>query len=209
MKDLKTLETLLYTALGPLVLESYCQPLLDYLLLLNKWNQAYNLTAIRDPQVMIHKHIMDSLAIRPWIKKGSLIDVRTGAGLPGIPLAITKPESAVTLLDSNGKKTRFLREVKRTLRLNNVEIVESRAENYHPATGFDTVTSRAFSSLTRMVDWTKHLIAKDGLWLAMKGIYPQNELETLEQPWRIEHYQLDVVEGERCCVIIENTKESS
>jgi 16S rRNA (guanine527-N7)-methyltransferase len=152
---------------------------------------------------------MDSLAIRCWIKGKRLIDIGTGAGLPGIPLAIINPELEVTLLDSNGKKTRFLREVKRTLNLNNIEIVETRAENYHPPRGFDTVTSRAFSSLTQMIDWTKHLISDEGLWLAMKGVYPQSELELLAQPWRIENYQLDGIEGERCCVLIENTKESS
>lgn len=205
MNDLLELEPLLAAGLEPLGLQQYCSPLLHYVALLYKWNKAYNLTAIRDPKVMIDKHIIDSLAILPWIQGTNLIDIGTGPGLPGIPIAITRPELAVTLLDSNGKKTRFLREVKRSLCLNNVEIVESRAETYHPSSGFDTVTSRAFSSLTQMIDWTKHLIAKDGLWLAMKGLYPQGELETIQQPWRIEQYQLDAVEGERCCVLINNT----
>lgn len=209
MKTLEELKPALLAELKPLALERYCEPLLHYLALLNKWNQAYNLTAIRDPGLMIHKHLVDSLAILPWIKGSNLIDIGTGAGLPGIPIAITRPDLAITLLDSNGKKIRFLREVKRRLGLDNVEIVESRAESYHPARNFDTVTTRAFSSLTQMINWTKHLIAEEGLWLAMKGVYPQEELEMLQQPWRIEHYQLDAVEGERCSVLINNTKEPS
>lgn len=204
MNDFNTLESCLETALKPLALETYCQPLLQYVMLLNKWNQAYNLTAIRDPISMVSKHIIDSLAIAPWIQGEYLIDIGSGAGLPGIPLAITQPHLKVTLLDSNGKKTRFLREVKRHLALNNVEIIESRAESYHPPHSFDTVTSRAFSSLYQMIDWTRHLIAKDGLWLAMKGVCPAEELKQLQQPWRIEQYQLDAVEGQRCCVLINN-----
>lgn len=177
-------------------------PFVAYLNLLNKWNKAYNLTAIRDFDSMVTHHLLDSLAIRPWIKGPRLLDVGTGAGLPGIPLAIAMPDLQVVLLDSNGKKIRFLREVKRTLELNNVDIVQSRAETYHPTSSFDTVTSRALSNLESLIHWTQHLIANDGIWLAMKGRYPEAELATLTQSYRVESYTVQGLIGERCCVII-------
>lgn len=177
---------------------------LHYLKLLNKWNHAYNLTAVRDPLSMVSRHILDSLAIIPWMKGLRWIDVGTGAGLPGIPLALTFPDKQVVLIDSNGKKIRFLQEVCRALSLNNVEVIQSRVENYHPAQGFDTVISRAFSELHQMVHWTKHLIAPQGIWLAMKGRYPEHELIKLEYPMQIESYHVEGIDGERCCVIIES-----
>ena len=185
-------------------MNSLSVPLLQYLLLLDKWNAAYNLTAVRDLNSMVGKHILDSLAILPWIKGNRILDVGTGAGLPGIPLAIAKPEIHFVLLDSNGKKTRFLNEVKRQLNLKNLEIVQFRVENYHQPQGFDTVISRAFSSLEQMIHWTQHLIAKEGIWLAMKGRYPETELEGISHPYRVELYTVDGVEGERCCVLIDN-----
>jgi 16S rRNA (guanine527-N7)-methyltransferase len=186
-------------------LGSLASPLLEYLLLLDKWNKAYNLTAIRDLESMVNKHILDSLAILPWLKGSHIIDVGTGAGLPGIPLAIARPDKHFVLLDSNGKKVRFLQEIKRALGLKNLEIVQSRVENYHPGQGFDTVTSRAFSSLEQMIYWTQHLIAKDGIWLAMKGRYPAEELATLKKNYQVERYTVQEIEGERCCVLIDNT----
>ena len=141
--------------------------LLDYLLLLNKWNQAYNLTAIRDLPDMVTRHILDSLAIVPYIHGVRVIDVGTGPGLPGIPLAITQPHLDIVLLDSNGKKTRFLNEVKRRLHLDNVQVIQSRVENYRDVLSFDTVVSRAFSDIGQMIFWTQHLLARDGIWLAM------------------------------------------
>lgn len=179
-------------------------PLFHYLTLLQKWNKAYNLTAIRDPLEMISKHLMDSLAILPFIQGKHIIDVGTGPGLPGIPLALAKPDYQFKLLDSNGKKTRFLHEVKRTLPLDNVEIIESRAENYRPSQGFDTVVSRAFSSLSQMITWTSHLVAKDGLWLAMKGLYPKEELTSLTLPWQVKEYTVPFCTGARCCILIKN-----
>lgn len=179
-------------------------PLLHYLHLLDKWNRAYNLTAVRDIETMVSRHILDSLAILPWVKGNHLLDVGSGAGLPGILLAIAQPALHVVLLDSNGKKVRFLQEVKRVLLLDNVDIVQTRVENYHPTDGFDTVTSRAFSELKQMIDWTKHLIAKKGLWLAMKGRYPEAELASLHHPYQVETYKVPGIEGDRCCVLIEN-----
>ncbi len=191
--------------LKTLQLNAYSEPLFDYLTLLCKWNKAYNLTAIRDRESMVGKHLLDSLAIAPWVSGTRIIDVGTGAGLPGIPLAITHPDKQFVLLDSNGKKMRFLTEVKRVLSLNNVEIVQSRVEDYQPEHGFDTVISRAFSSLEQMLHWTQHLVAKEGIWLAMKGRYPEEELAVLHHNYRVEEYSVEHVEGERCCVLINNT----
>lgn len=205
MNNHSEIKLLLEQGLKQFSLGALCDPLLSYLLLLNKWNAAYNLTAVRDLDAMINKHILDSLAIIPWIRGNNILDVGTGAGLPGIPLAIANPDIQFVLLDSNGKKTRFLNEVKRQLDLKNLEIVQFRAENYHPTQGFDTVISRAFSNLEQMIHWTRHLIASNGMWLAMKGRYPDTELQMIQQPYRVEHYTVDGVEGERCCVLIDNT----
>ena len=181
-----------------------CERLLEYLYLLHKWNHAYNLTAIRDLDSMVTRHLLDSLAILPWVKGPRLLDVGSGAGLPGLPLAIASPELKVVLIDSNGKKIRFLQEVKRVLSLANVDIIQSRVESYHPAHLFDTVTSRAFSHLEQMIIWTKHLVATEGIWLAMKGQYPESELATIHRPYRVETYAVVGIDGERCCVIVEN-----
>jgi 16S rRNA (guanine527-N7)-methyltransferase len=178
--------------------------LFKYLMLLQQWNKVYNLTAVRDLPDMINKHLLDSLAVIPWLSGTRIIDVGTGAGLPGIPLALAKPECHFVLLDSNGKKIRFLQEVKRQLGLKNLELVEIRVENYHPTPGFDTVISRAFSSIEHMIDWTKHLIAPDGMWLAMKGRQPDTELKHIHQPYKVHHYTVAGIAGERCCVLITN-----
>jgi 16S rRNA (guanine527-N7)-methyltransferase len=179
--------------------------LMHYLYLLEKWNKAYNLTAIRSLDQMVPRHLLDSLAISPWLQGERILDVGTGPGLPGIPLALTNPDRQFVLLDSNGKKIRFLREVKRVLQLGNVEIEQTRVENYHPEQGFDTVMSRAFSELTQMVSWTAHLIVDKGRWLAMKGRYPETELNNLNRPYEVQTYAVPSVEGERCCVIIYNS----
>lgn len=201
------IKLLLEEGLESFELDSICEPLLHFLVLLKKWNKTYNLTAIRDIETMVGKHILDSLAILPWIKGNRILDVGTGAGLPGIPLAIAKPDIQFVLLDSNGKKISFLSEVKRQLNLKNLELKQIRVENYHPNQGFDTVISRAFSSLEQMIKWTQHLIAQDGLWLAMKGRLPDAELIPIHQKYRIERYTVHGVEGERCCVIINNTNK--
>jgi len=179
-------------------------PLFQYLLLLNKWNQTYNLTAIRELPAMISKHLLDSLAIIPYMNGSRFIDVGTGPGLPGIPLAITHPDHPIVLLDSNGKKTRFLNEVKRSLNLSNVTVVQSRVENYRELASFDTVVSRAFSDIHQMITWTQHLIADQGIWLAMKGQYPEAELSNITFPYKVHTYQVPGIEGQRCAVIIHN-----
>lgn len=200
-------EKLLHEGLEELGITVNENQLMDYLGLLEKWNRAYNLTAIRERDTMITHHLLDSLAIAPWVHGERIIDVGTGAGFPGIPLAIAHPEWQITLLDSNGKKTRFLQEVKRSLRLENIDIIQTRVETYLPSPGFDTVTSRAFSALSQMLSWTKHLLNHQGKWLAMKGRYPEEELHTLHQPFQVEHYSVPHLDGERCCIIIDNVTE--
>lgn len=183
--------------------------LLDYLDMLERWNKAYNLTAIRDPMQMIDLHLLDSLAILSHIQDSkAIIDVGTGPGLPGIPLAIMNPEKSFTLLDSNGKKTRFLFQVVADLGLDNVTEINTRVEQFKPATLFDTVLSRAFSSIPDMLHNCGHLVSDTGCFLAMKGKNPQSELSQVEKAYKVlELYRLNVpgVDGERHLVkIIKN-----
>ena len=204
MTDLMHIKPLLEHGLTQLGVDVPCDGLLNYLSLLYKWNQAYNLTAVRDLDSMVTKHLLDSLAILPWRKGSHLLDVGTGPGLPGIPIALANPNLQVSLLDSNGKKIRFLQEVKRALALNNVTIVHARVEDYHPTHAFDTITSRAFSDVQHMLHYTSHLIATDGIWLAMKGRYPESELASINQCYHIKSYTVPGIDGDRCCIIIEN-----
>ena len=148
--------------------------LLDYLALLERWNAAYNLTAIRDPAEMVTRHLLDALAILPYVQGDTLADLGTGPGLPGIPLAIATPGRQVLLVDSNGKKVRFLREAIRALKLEGVRAVQSRVEDVEGQ--FDCITARAFASLADMLGWGGHLLAPQGIWLAMKGKAPDEEL---------------------------------
>ena len=161
--------------------EQRAAPLYEYLQLLQKWNKPFNLTAIKKAEEMIPKHLMDSLSVLAHLGGARRVcDVGTGAGLPGIPLAVCCPETEFVLLDSNGKKTRFLHQVRRHLNLNNVTIVEGRAEDYQPDIGFDAVLSRAFADLMRMYQVTQHLLKKNGVWLAMKSQILENEQATLD-----------------------------
>jgi 16S rRNA (guanine527-N7)-methyltransferase len=177
--------------------------LLDYLDLLHRWNATYNLSAIRDPAEMVTRHLLDSIAVVPYVRGATLADLGTGAGLPGIPLALVAPERAVTLVDSNGKKTRFLRAAVRELGLANVRVVEGRVE---AATGrFDCVTARAFASLADMLGWGGHLLAPGGRWLALKGRFPQDELASLPPGFAVQAVEPLAVPGldaERHVVII-------
>jgi len=162
--------------LGLEVGAAQAQALADYVALLAKWNGTYNLTAVRDPQAMITRHLLDSLSLVPLLPAGTAIDVGSGAGLPGVPLAIVQPDRAITLLDSNGKKTRFLEHLRLTLALGNIQVVHARAESYRPDAPFDLVLSRAFASLDSMLDACAHLLAPQGIFFAMKGRYPAEEL---------------------------------
>ena len=158
--------------------------LLDYVELLQRWNAAYNLTAVRDPAEMITRHLLDSLAILPRVHGATLADLGSGAGLPGIPLAIAAPEREILLVDSNGKKARFLREAVRKLGLTHTRVAESRVENVEGT--FECITARAFASLGEMLARGGHLLATDGRWLALKGRYPQDELAALPEGFRVE-----------------------
>jgi 16S rRNA (guanine527-N7)-methyltransferase len=156
--------------------------LIQYVELLHKWNKAYNLTSVRDPQEMLVKHIMDSLMVGEVLHGKNFIDVGTGPGLPGIPLAILFPEKNFVLLDSLGKRITFLRQVVFQLKLTNVQPVKSRVEDYSGETPFDGVLSRAFSSLNDMVTWCSHLVTKEqGQFFALKGQYPSDELTNLPE----------------------------
>ena len=153
--------------------------LTNYLTLLERWNRAYNLTAVRDPAAMVVRHLLDSLSILPWLQGPNVLDVGSGAGLPGLPLAITRPDCAFCLLDSNGKRTRFLIQAVAELQLPNVSVIRSRVEDYQPATRFNSVVSRAFATLADMAANAGRLCAPDGRLLAMKGVFPDDELARL------------------------------
>ncbi|HEY9132201.1 MAG TPA: 16S rRNA (guanine(527)-N(7))-methyltransferase RsmG [Dyella sp.] len=177
---------------------SVVERLLDYQALLQRWNTAYNLTAVRDPAEMIARHLLDSLAILPYVRGASLADLGTGPGLPGLVLAIAAPGRQVLLVDSNGKKVRFLREAIRALKLEGVSAVQSRVEAVEGQ--FDCVTARAFASLADMLGWGGHLLAPEGIWLAMKGKRPDEELPGVPAGFAVRAiHTLDVpgVDGER------------
>ena len=166
--------------------EAVRERLLAYVALLVKWNRAYNLTAVREPREMITRHLLDSLAVVPHLTGEFIADVGSGAGLPGIPLALMFPELDFTLLDSNGKKTRFITQAAAELGLGNVTVVHSRVERFHPEPLFDTVITRAFSALANMLDGAGALIAPGGCFLAMKGAYPEEELAAVPEGYRVD-----------------------
>lgn len=170
--------------------------LLAYHQLLIKWNKAYNLTAVRDPAQMISRHLLDSLALAPCITGKRFIDVGTGAGLPGIILAIVFPDHQFDLLDSNGKKTRFLFQVKVELALDNITIVHSRVDQFCPQQCYDGILSRAFTTLADMVAGSEQLLAENGKFYAMKGIYPQQELSELQKTYKVESCHPLTIPGE-------------
>ena len=159
--------------------EEQADLLTRYVELLAKWNKAYNLTAVRDINEMVSRHILDSLSITPHMIGDYLMDVGSGPGLPGMVMAIMYPEKQFTLLDSNGKKTRFMTQAKMELGLNNVRVENTRCESFQAEQPFDVIMSRAFSSLLDMVEGTHHLLSPEGTFLAMKGLYPEEELQEL------------------------------
>ncbi len=193
------------------------EKLLAYVSEFEKWNKAYNLSAVRDIQQMVARHLLDSLSVVPWFNSHKarvekkcpltrIIDVGTGGGLPGIPLAIMFPEKQFTLLDSNGKKTRFLFHVKTLLGLTNVTVENRRVEEFNPAEKFHGVISRAFASLQDMTEGCANLVAKDGIFLAMKGIFPEDELAPISDKIELlESIKLVVAEtdGERHLLILQ------
>ncbi|MBR9870229.1 MAG: 16S rRNA (guanine(527)-N(7))-methyltransferase RsmG [Gammaproteobacteria bacterium] len=181
------------------------QQLLAFLALLNKWNKAYNLTAVRDERVMVSRQLLDSLSIMPWVTTEHLLDVGAGGGMPGIPLAIVFPDKRFTLLDSNGKKTRFLNQCVLELGLKNVKVIHGRAEDCQPEQPFRQISSRAFTALENLVTWCEQLLAEDGEFLAMKGLYPDDEVAALPSRWQVEsNHSLKVpgADGERHLLIV-------
>jgi 16S rRNA (guanine527-N7)-methyltransferase len=180
-------------------------PLLAYLALLDRWNRTYNLTAIRDPAEMVAKHLLDSLAMLPFAGDGTLADLGTGPGLPGIPLAIARPALQVTLVESNGKKARFLREAVRTLQLPNARVAESRIESLDAPGAYDAITARALATLPLIVELGGSLLKADGRLLAMKGAVPDEEIAALPAGWRVDGVHRLVVPGlaaERHLVVV-------
>lgn len=181
------------------------QQLVGYVELLHKWNKAYNLTSVRDPQQMLVRHILDSVVVEPHLQGERFIDVGTGPGLPGIPLAIVRPQSHFTLLDSLGKRVRFLRQVQHELGLTNVTPVQSRVEEFPSEPPFDGVISRAFASLEDMLNWCHHLPSPEGRFYALKGVRPDDEISALPVGFRVEKIQplqVPELDGERHLVVI-------
>ncbi|EKA6689481.1 16S rRNA (guanine(527)-N(7))-methyltransferase RsmG, partial [Salmonella enterica] len=160
--------------------------LVAYVDMLHKWNKAYNLTSVRDPAEMVVRHILDSIVVAPYLQGQRFIDVGTGPGLPGIPLAIVLPDAHFTLLDSLGKRVRFLRQVQHELRLENITLVQSRVEAYPSEPPFDGVISRAFASLNDMVSWCHHLPGEKGRFYALKGQLPEDEIASLPDEFSVE-----------------------
>ena len=172
-------------ALGIVVPADAQQRLLDYLALIGKWNKAYNLTAVREPEKMLTHHLLDSLAVLPHVRGPRVLDVGTGAGLPGIPLALARPDWQFTLLDSNQKKTTFLRQAMIELKLGNVEVACARVETWSAPQLFNTVVSRAFSEISEFLVLAGKHCTKDGVMIAMKGIYPRDELAHLPEEFNL------------------------
>jgi len=177
-----------------------------YIDVLHAWNQRYNLTAVREPGQMVSRHVLDSLSVAPFLHGHSILDVGSGAGLPGIPLAVAFPERRFVLLDSNGKKFRFLTHAVTVLGLKNAEVVQMRAEDYRPTEGFATVICRALTSLADFLGWTSHLGVPGGRWLAMKGAHPEAELQQLPAAFRlvaVHPLKVPGLDAQRCVVEIE------
>ncbi|MDN6320316.1 MAG: 16S rRNA (guanine(527)-N(7))-methyltransferase RsmG [Marinobacter sp.] len=187
------------------------QQLLAFLALLNKWNRAYNLTAVRNEGEMVSRQLLDSLSILPWVTTEHLLDVGAGGGLPGIPLAIVLPEKRFTLLDSNGKKTRFLHQCVLELGLKNVDVIHGRAEDCKPEQPFSQISSRAFTALDNIITWCGGLLANEGRFLAMKGQFPDDEVAALPAGWQVSSsHALNVpgAGGERHLLVVARAEPS-
>ena len=166
--------------------------LFDFLALLTRWNRAYNLTAVDAPEQMVDRHLVDSLSILPWIGEGTIVDAGTGAGLPGVPLAVACPDRRFVLVDSNGKRVRFLRQVRRELGLDNIEPVHSRLEDFSPERPPDQVVARALAPLPRLVEQLGHLLGGGATLLAMKGRLEEEECAAVADAYNVERIELNV-----------------
>jgi 16S rRNA (guanine527-N7)-methyltransferase len=184
------------------------QQLIALVAMLHKWNKAYNLTSVRDPQEMLVRHILDSLVVSPYLHGDHIIDVGTGPGLPGLPLAICNPDKQFVLLDSLGKRINFIRQVIHELKLTNVTPVLARVQDYQPNQGFSSVISRAFASLADMLSWCHHLPSADGRFIALKGQPTEEELATVALPYTVKGvYALHVPELNAARHVVEIQKE--
>jgi 16S rRNA (guanine527-N7)-methyltransferase len=207
MKIPANLEQVLLNGIAQMALEvppEMQQKLLRYLALLHKWNKVYNLTAIRQPEKMVSHHLLDSLVVTPYLWPSNWLDVGSGAGLPGLVLALMRPDWKFTLLDSNSKKTSFMQQAAIELGLRNVSIHCVRVENWKPEEKFDGIISRAFAEVAEFTTLTRHLLAQEGGWLAMKGV-PEQELERLPTGVMVEQViplQVPDLDAARCLVII-------
>ena len=200
------------TALDLELADTAAEKLASFIGLLQKWNRVYNLTAVRDPHAMVVRHILDSLVVLPFLIEGTLLDVGTGAGLPGLPLAAARPDLSLTLLDANAKKLRFVRQAVVELGLDNVEVVRSRIQEYQPAQSFDMVISRAVGNLGGLYRQTAHLARSGGRILFMKGGLHEEEIQELEpgrETLHIERLKIPGLEAERHLLWMEKTLESS
>jgi 16S rRNA (guanine527-N7)-methyltransferase len=208
MSQLKKLETGIAAAGLEVSLEAQ-KKLISYLDLLAKWNKVHNLTAVRDAGEMVTLHLLDSLVVLPYIHAKSLLDVGSGAGLPGVVLAICLPDLQVSTIDSVQKKTSFMRQVKAELQLNNLQVISGRVEQFKSDAKFDVIISRAFSDLCLFVELTRHLLSGRGQWLAMKGVYPASELDALKLktglvPDAVHELYVPSLEAKRHLVILPN-----
>ena len=179
------------------------QQMITYLVLLEKWNRTHNLTAIRDFQKMVTHHLMDSLSIIPYLSGDFILDVGTGGGVPGVPLAIACREKKFVLVDSNSKKTRFLMHAIQELGLSNVEVRHTRVEQLSHIPMFDVIMARAVSTLSNLLQWTRPLLKDKGQWVLMKGAYPQNELQSILLPYKTIPITVPGLHAERHVVVIE------
>jgi 16S rRNA (guanine527-N7)-methyltransferase len=187
------------------------QRLLDYIALIEKWNRVYNLTAIREPEKMVSHHLLDSLAVAPHLRAKRLIDVGSGAGLPGIPLALANSETHVTLLDSNHKKVAFLNQAVMELKLKNAEVRSERVESWQTQDRFDVIISRAFSDMDEFVRITRHLLAPGGTFAAMKGLHPYEEIDKLPPDYKVRQVlplAIPGLEGARHLVLIGRAEQA-
>jgi len=196
------------SALGLVVAQPEQQKMLALLLLMQKWNKVYNLTAIRDPRQMVSNHLLDSLAVLPHLKAGRWIDVGCGAGLPGLVLAIAKPDWPFTLLDSNSKKTSFVQQASIELGLGNIDVQCKRVEDWQALEKYDGVISRAFAETAEFVSTTRHLLKEGGTWAAMKG-NPEEELKHLPKGVLVKEIislRVPNLDATRCLVVLRENK---
>lgn len=178
---------------------------LDYMALMQKWNKVYNLTAVRDAQDMLVLHVLDSLSVLPFIQSGNLLDVGSGGGLPGLIVAIARPDVQVTTIDTVQKKAIFMRQVKAELGLENVHVIHGRVEAFQPPSPFAQIISRAFSDIALFKKLTQHLIAKEGKWFAMKGVMPDDELSAANvKPSQVIRLHVPQLQAERHLIVFES-----